>query len=33
MVFRVFPKVSFALVMYANRPMHVGETIATPRTP
>jgi hypothetical protein len=32
MVFRVFPKVSFALVMYANRPMHVGETIATPRS-
>jgi hypothetical protein len=30
MVFRVFPKVSFALVMRANQAMHVGETVATP---
>jgi hypothetical protein len=33
MVFRVFPKVSFALVMFANRPMFVGEIVAPPRTP
>jgi hypothetical protein len=31
MVFRVFPKVSFALVMYANKAMHVGETVSAPR--
>jgi hypothetical protein len=31
MVFRVFPKVSFALVMRANKAMHVGEIVATPR--
>ncbi|WP_462320170.1 LysM peptidoglycan-binding domain-containing protein [Halochromatium sp.] len=30
MVFRVFPRVSFALVMRANQAMHVGETVATP---
>jgi hypothetical protein len=30
MVFRVFPRVSFALVMRANQAMHVGEMIATP---
>lgn len=30
MVFRVFPRVSFALVMRANRAMHVGEMIASP---
>jgi hypothetical protein len=30
MVFRVFPKVSFALVMDATKPMHVGEAVATP---
>lgn len=33
MVFRVFPKVSFGLVMSANRAMHVGEIVAAPRTP
>ncbi|WP_295881789.1 LysM peptidoglycan-binding domain-containing protein [uncultured Thiohalocapsa sp.] len=33
MVFRVFPKVSFALVMYANKPMHVGEIVSAPRSP
>ncbi|WP_296899142.1 LysM peptidoglycan-binding domain-containing protein [Thiohalocapsa sp.] len=32
MVFRVFPKVSFALVMYANRAMHVGEIVSSPRS-
>jgi hypothetical protein len=31
MVFRVFPRVSFALVMSATRPMHVGEMVAAPR--
>ncbi len=31
MVFRVFPRVSFALVMHADRPMHIGEVVATPR--
>jgi hypothetical protein len=30
MVFRVFPKVSFALVMRANKAMHVGEVVAPP---
>jgi hypothetical protein len=30
MVFRVFPRVSFALVMRANQAMHVGETVAPP---
>lgn len=30
MVFRVFPRVSFALVMRANQAMHVGEIVATP---
>ncbi|MBK1703122.1 LysM peptidoglycan-binding domain-containing protein [Halochromatium glycolicum] len=30
MVFRVFPRVSFALVMRANQAMHVGETVARP---
>ena len=33
MVFRVFPKVSFGLVMYAHRAMHVGEIVAAPRVP
>jgi hypothetical protein len=32
MVFRVFDKVSFALVMYANKPMHVGEIVSAPRS-
>ena len=31
MVFRVFPRVSFALVMIATRAMHVGEIVAPPR--
>jgi hypothetical protein len=31
MVFRVFPKVSFALVMRANKAMHVGEIVSAPR--
>jgi LysM repeat protein len=31
MIFRTFPKVSFGLVMAANRSMHVEETVATPR--
>jgi|AVFP01.1.fsa_nt_gi hypothetical protein len=31
MVFRVFPKVSFALVMYATQAMHIGEIVAAPR--
>jgi len=31
MVFRVFPEVSFGLVMYATRAMHVGEVVAPPR--
>jgi len=31
MVFRVFPKVSFALVMFANKAMHVGEIVAPPQ--
>ncbi len=30
MVFRVFSRVSFALVMRANQAMHLGETVATP---
>jgi len=30
MVFRVFPRVSFALVMRANRAIHVGEMVAPP---
>lgn len=30
MVFRVFPRVSFALVMRANKAMHVGEMVAGP---
>lgn len=30
MVFRVFPRVSFALVMRASQAMHVGEMVATP---
>jgi hypothetical protein len=30
MVFRVFPKVSFALVMRAKQAMHVGEMVASP---
>ena len=30
MVFRVFPRVSFALVMRANQAMHVGEMVAPP---
>lgn len=30
MVFRVFPRVSFALVMSATQAMHVGEMVATP---
>ncbi len=32
MIFRVFPKVSFALVMYASTAMHVGEVVAPPET-
>jgi hypothetical protein len=32
MVFRVFPRVSFALVMSATRAMHVSEIVAAPRT-
>lgn len=31
MVFRVFPQVSFALVMRATRAMHVGEVVSPPR--
>ena len=31
MVFRVFPEVSFALVMRAIRAMHVGEMVSAPR--
>ncbi|WP_422664605.1 LysM peptidoglycan-binding domain-containing protein [Thiohalocapsa marina] len=31
MVFRVFPRVSFALVMRATQAMHVGETVSAPR--
>jgi len=31
MVFRVFPEVSFALVMSATQAMHVGEIVAPPR--
>jgi nucleoid-associated protein YgaU len=31
MVFRVFPDVSFALVMRATRAMHVGEIVTAPR--
>lgn len=30
MVFRVFPRVSYALVMRANQAMHVGEMVARP---
>jgi hypothetical protein len=30
MVFRSFPKVSYALVMDATRPMHVGDTVQVP---
>jgi hypothetical protein len=30
MVFRVFERVSFALVMQASEAMHVGELVATP---
>jgi hypothetical protein len=32
MVFRVFDRVSFALVMRATRPMHIRDTVAAPRT-
>jgi hypothetical protein len=32
MVFRVFDRVSFALVMSATQAMHVGEMVATPET-
>jgi hypothetical protein len=31
MVFRIFPEVSFALVMSATQAMHVGEIVAPPR--
>lgn len=31
MVFRIFPRVSFALVMSARQAMQVGETVARPR--
>lgn len=31
MVFRVFPRVSFALVMRARQAMHIGEIVAAPR--
>jgi len=31
MVFRVFPRVSFALVMYARQAMHIGDAVAPPR--
>ncbi len=30
MIFRVFPKVSFALVMQATRPLHVGDRVRNP---
>ena len=32
MVFRTFEKVSFALVMFANQAIHVGEVVAPPRS-
>jgi hypothetical protein len=32
MVFRVFDRVSFALVMRASRAMRVLDTVATPRS-
>jgi hypothetical protein len=31
MVFKVFSRVSFGLVMHATRAMHIGETISAPR--
>jgi hypothetical protein len=31
MVFRVFPRVSFALVMFAQQAMHIGATVAAPQ--
>jgi len=30
MVFRLFERVSYALVMTANRPMHVLDEVTTP---
>ena len=31
MVFRVFPRLSFALVMEATRPMHIQDRVLAPR--
>ena len=33
MVFRVFERVSYALVMNANRPVHILDTVVTPEFP
>ncbi len=33
MIFRTFKKVSFGIVMSASRPLHIEETVATPREP